>query len=78
MNYDDELERARVKRSRKRENNTGTAKPTRAVKTERPVSGVNETVNLNAEAGSRAARNRAAASVKRKKKKESGMVNPYE
>lgn len=73
MNYDDELERARVKRSRKRENNTGTAKPTRAINTERPVSGVNETVNLNAEAGSRAARNRAAASVKRKKKKKSGM-----
>lgn len=73
MNYDDELERARVKRSRKRENNTGAAKPTRAVRTERPASGINEAANLNAEAGSRAARNRAATSARRKKKKKSGM-----
>ena len=73
MNYDDELERARVKRSRKRENNTGAAKPTKAVRPERPASGINEAANLNAEAGSRAARNRAATSARRKKKKKSGM-----
>ena len=69
MNYDDELERARVKRSRKRENNIGTAKTSRASRT---VPGANESVTPNVETESRAARNRAAASTRRKRKKKSG------
>lgn len=73
MNYDDELERARVKRSRKRENNTAGANRSR---TARPsAAGSDDGLNLNAEAGSRAVRNRAGStSARRRKKKKSGMI----
>lgn len=70
MNYDDELERARARRSRKRENTSGSTKTTRAAG---QIS--DDSLNLRAEAGSRAARNRAGSgSVRRKKKKKSGMI----
>ena len=73
MNYDDELERARAKRSRKRENGTAGTNSSRAARTAN--AGLEDNLNLNAEAGSRAARNRAGnSSVRRKKKKKSGMI----
>lgn len=73
MNYDDELERARVKRSRKRENNTVGSGSLRGTRTAN--AGQEESLQLHTEAGSRAARNRAGStSARRKKKKKSGMI----
>ena len=67
MNYDDELERARAKRSRKRENNVGSARTAR-------TSGHNgeDTPNLNVEGGSRAARSRAGAAAQGRHKEYRG------
>ena len=69
MNYDDELERARAKRSRKRENNVGSARTAR-------ISGHNgeDTPNLNAEGGSRVARSRAGTAARRRKKKRTALI----
>ena len=69
MNYDDELERARAKRSRKRENNVGGARTGR-------TSGHSgeENPNLSVEAGSRAARSRAGTAARRRKKKKTALI----
>ena len=74
MNYDDELERARTKRSRKRDSGaSGSARTARTTRTTGHSS--DEDVTLRAESGSRAARNRASGTAaRRRKKKKSGMV----
>lgn len=74
MNYDDELERARAKRSRKRESGTAATSGSRTART--ASTGLDDSLSLHAETGSRAARNRAgsAASARRKKKKKSGII----
>ena len=70
MNYDDELERTHVKRSRKRENNL----PVNKHESKTRTAGTEESIKLNAEAGSRAARNQAVTSARRKKKKKSNTL----
>ncbi|MBQ7796113.1 MAG: LCP family protein [Lachnospiraceae bacterium] len=69
MNYDDELERARARRSRRRENGTTSTRTTRTTS-----HGTDDSLNLKAEAGSRAAKNRATSSSYRRKKKKSNKT----
>lgn len=73
MNYDDELERAQAKKSRKRESNTsshGSTKSTRSTS----HSSVDGNLNLHVEAGSRASKNRSAGSTYRRKKKKNNKT----